>query len=363
MFKLVFRHPFFLIMLLLALAVKGVSTQEEWIEVYYSGAFYPAISAIFRALLGWIPFSAGDIIYTTAALYLLFSLFKALRSLQRNGRNTFPWGSATRQVLMISLGVYVVFNVCWGLNYNRKGISMQLNLKEESYNTEDLTRLAMLLQHSLCSYGEQVNAESRRRLNTNNTLFKEGVAAYDHASRRFPFLQYRVPSIKPSLLTPFGHYFGFTGYYNPFTGEAQLKTTIPVFLKPFVLCHEIAHQLGYAKENEANMVGFLTAKSHVNKEFRYSAYFEMYLYALGELGRRERGSTLLFWKTAHPQVLLDRQEYLSYLEAQENGVEPFISGFYDRYLKLNNQPKGKGSYNAVVAWLVAYMKKNGAASI
>ncbi len=46
-----------------------------------------------------------------------------------------------------------------------------------------------------------------------------------------------------------------------------------------------------------------------------------------------------------------------------NLVEPFMTGVYDQYLKLNNQPKGRATYNEVIAYLIAYMKKFGQAAI
>jgi hypothetical protein len=47
----------------------------------------------------------------------------------------------------------------------------------------------------------------------------------------------------------------------------------------------------------------------------------------------------------------------------ENAVEPYISKFYDQFLKLNRQPKGTRTYNEVVAWLIAYQKKYGVEAI
>jgi hypothetical protein len=46
-----------------------------------------------------------------------------------------------------------------------------------------------------------------------------------------------------------------------------------------------------------------------------------------------------------------------------NPIEAIIDHLYGQYLKANNQPGGKLSYNEVVAWLIAYYKKFGAAAI
>src|SRR5687768_14965936 len=96
-----------------------------------------------------------------------------------------------------------------------------------------------------------------------------------------------MPSIKPSFYSYAGNYLGFSGYYNPFSGEAQVNTTIPAFSQPFVSCHEIGHQLGFAKEDEANFAGFLSARKSPNPAFRYSVYFDMYGYALRDLFNRD----------------------------------------------------------------------------
>ena len=136
-----------------------------------------------------------------------------------------------------------------------------------------------------------------------------------------------------------------------------------MFLKPFVLCHEIGHQLGYAKENEANFVGFLASHQSQNIEFRYSAYFEMYLYASRELMYYDASNALLLRMVVHEQFVKDYKAFLEYLFKSRNVVEPLMTRFYDNYLKLNNQPKGKATYNEVIAWLIAYMKKYGSQAI
>ena len=165
------------------------------------------------------------------------------------------------------------------------------------------------------------------------------------------------------MFSHIGHYFGFTGYYNPFSGEAQIKTTIPFFLKPFIVTHEIGHQLGYAKENEANFIAFFACRSSSNPEFKYSLYYEMYQYAIRDLYRMDSVKARMYREQLHPQVKKDDREFIAYLTKSKNNVEPWVTSFYDEYLKLNNQPKGKMTYNEVVAWLIAYQKKFGLQSI
>jgi hypothetical protein len=363
MFKSLLRDRTLIILILLSLVLKVFSLSPNQVERYYTYGCYPWISRILRTLLGWMPFSLGDLLYAVAFIYVLRKVWNFIRVLAAREVKKYLTRVLLRKYLKVVLSLYLVFNLFWGLNYDRKGIADQLQLEVNPYTKEEIAALADLLQQRLCVYGDKTDSIRRLQLDRNKELFSQGVTAYKTAEKEFPFLRYRQPSIKASLLTPFGHLFGFTGYYNPFTGEAQLKTSVPVFLKPFIVCHEMAHQLGYAKENEANFAGFLAARKSPDPEFVYSAYFEMYTYAMRELYKTDREKAFAMSKTRHPQVSKDRLAFIQYLTRSKNPVEPFVTGIYDNYLKLNNQPNGKLTYDEVVSWLIAYMKKYGVEAI
>ena len=363
MFKSLLRDRKLLILLFLAIVIRLFSLNETWVEKYYTYGFYPVFSQFLRILLGWIPFSAGDLVYITAFIFLVVKAWKLLRLLAKRQVKEYLSWILFRKYIKLVLWIYIIFNIFWGLNYNRQGIAHQLGLNVQKYSAADVLELTSALQPQLNFYAAQVDSLKRLALNNNKILFGEGIAAYRKISQQYAFLNYKRQSIKASLFSPVGHLFGFTGYYNPFSGEAQIKTSVPVFVKPFILCHEMAHQLGYAKENEANMVAFLSGRVSDNVEFRYSAYYDAYLYAIRELIRYDTTQFKQLRKTVHPQFKKDYRTYLDYLYNSQNIVEPLMSDFYDRYLKLNNQPRGKATYNEVVAWFIAYMKKYGKEAI
>ena len=76
---------------------------------------------------------------------------------------------------------------------------------------------------------------------------------------------------------------GYSGYINPFTNEAQINAKMVGYSTPITVCHEIAHQMGYAAETEANYLGYLAAKNSNNQYFRYSASLFSLRYLLGEV--------------------------------------------------------------------------------
>lgn len=363
MFKSLLKDRKLLILVAVVVLIKLLSFNHLWVEKYYTYGFYPILSGFLRMLFGWIFFSVGDLLYAVAAIFLLVKMGKFLMRLKKGEIKKYLSLVVLKKFLYLILGIYIVFNLFWGLNYNRRGIAYQLQLNVETYSVEDLYKLTQILQQRANTYGSKIDSVKRLELNKNKILFTQGALAYGQVKNIYPFLTYSNASVKPSMFSHIGQYLGFTGYYNPFSGEAQLKTTSPVFLKPFIVCHEIAHQLGYGKENEANFVGYLACKNSSDIDFRYSAYFEMTLYAQGDLRRKDSvaaGSLRQQWGR---RMENDYRAYLNYIFKSKNSVEPFVMRFYSEFLKMNNQPKGYKTYNEVVGWLIAYMKKNGEQAI
>ena len=348
-----------ILLVVLSIFIKWASWYPGWVERNYSGGIYPGLARVQRILFGWIPFSIGDLFYGFLVLVILYKTFNLFRTLWRRQFNRAYFTTGLQQIIFFFLFVYVFFNLFWGLNYNRKGIAGQLGLEVRPYSLQDLDTLTRVIQQRVNYYAGFVTEAQRDSFDRKATLFRSAEEAFQQVEKQYPFLHYSHRSIKPSLFSYLGNYLGFQGYYNPFSGEAQVNTTVPRFLEPYVTTHEMAHQLGYARENEANFVGFLACRAYGNNAFRYSVYYDMFNYALGEVYLRDTLLGRTFLEKAAPQVRKDRREFRNFYQRYRNPVEPVIMWGYGQFLKANNQPAGKRSYNEVVAWLIAYYKKFG----
>ncbi|HEY8398589.1 MAG TPA: DUF3810 domain-containing protein [Flavihumibacter sp.] len=353
-----YRYTGLFILVAIALLIKVLAVFPELIERYYAAGIYPFISRVQRWLFGWIPFSVGDLLYALLTLWLIRQLVKLIGAIRRKqvGRD---WLLRTGvKIMKIWLWVYIVFNLLWGLNYNRLGIARQAAIHPTAYSTEELDSLVSLLQQRIEANYEASLGE-RKAIHQHKNLFGTAFRAYQQPQSGAVFLRYGGQSVKSSFYGFLGNYLGFTGYYNPFTGEAQVNTSVPIFVQPFTTCHEIGHQLGYAKENEANFAGFLTASRSENAAFRYSAYFDVYLYAIRDLYQRD--STRAQYR--HDQLLqgakLDLAELRRFNQEHVGLLEPLFRTLYAQYLRVNQQPAGLMSYNQVVALLIAYGRKYG----
>ena len=341
-----------------AILIKLFSLFPLLVEHWYSTGIFPLIAQSLRVLFGWVPVSVGDILYTLTGIYLAWNIYRFIRELIRKQVTRKGLMQLGQRMLAVILVVYIAFNLLWGLNYNRIPMTTQLGLKLSPYTTQNLQVVATVLIGKLNAF-DSTDKQPMMQLNEERTLFRKSVQTYALTKNSYPLLTYKAASIKPSLFSYAGNYIGFTGYYNPFTGEAQVNTTVPVFVQPFTACHEMGHQLGYAKENEANFAGFLSCRLSADPAFRYSVYFDMYAYVFSEMNRRDSVAAKSFNEQLHHNVRVDYKMLRVFFRRYENPFGDVIWKLYAHYLRANQQPSGLDSYNEVVAMLIAFYRKYG----
>ena len=359
LFRRLMKNWAWVVLVLLVIPIRIASSYPAWVEKYYTYGFYPVVSSVLRRVVGWVPFSLGDLFYGAILLLIIFKTGWLFKDLWTKKVDRAYWVSGLQQFIFVFVFLYVFFNLLWGLNYNRKGIGYQLGIQTDSATVAELDTLTNLLLEKANYYGTLEEAGIRKDLHRKKNLFSQAVEGYKKASLQYPFLKYSNQSVKPSLYSYAGNYLGFQGYYNPFSGEGQVNTTIPIFVQPFVASHELAHQLGYAKESEANFVGFLAAKEHPSNFFRYSAYLDMYLYAHAQLYFADSARASQIRTKASVQVKKDIQELRHFYRRYQTPLEEWVTVGYDYFLQANQQPQGKKSYGQVTGWLLAWVRKMG----
>jgi hypothetical protein len=343
--------PFVLVIVMLSL-----KRFPAIIENYYSTGIYIKISNFLRIITGWANISIGDVLYAVIAIQILIRVIKIIRFWFKKQTSWYNFRIGFVVFIKRLLWIYVVFNFLWGLNYNRLGIAYQLHIEPKSYSKDDVENL-------VCDLVDKLN-ERRRKIGRDSLpffsyqqIFKITDSAYDDATKNYPFLKHQYSSAKKSLFTGISHYVGFTGYYNPFSGEAQVSTDLPNILLPYISTHEIAHQLGYASEGEANFVGYLAGGKSDDIYLNYSVYMDLYKYAATELFLKDF-TTSHSWEL-DSLVRKDFTDIRKFFNKKSNNLAPYMSGLYNQYLLANQQIKGIESYNDVVAFLIAYKKKYG----
>lgn len=334
------------------LVIKLLSNYPDFVEQYYSNGLYPIISKFLRYTLGWMPFSFGDLVYTFGSIYAIRWFYKNRKRLLKDTKYWFIDVFAAFAIL------FGAFHLFWGLNYHRLPLHKSLNL-EQDYTTEQLVKVTELLIEKSNSLHSEISENDTLKVDiplTKSEIFKMTPSGYENLMQRFPHLEYHPKSLKKSLYSYPLTYMGFSGYLNPLTNEAQVDGLIPVFKFPTTSAHEIAHQLGYAAENEANFIGFMATTNNDNIYFKYAGYTFALRFCLNEIYRRDEALYEDVVLNVNEGILKNYKEVRDFWEAHENPAEPLFKIFYSNFLKANKQSKGMQSYNYVVALIVNYFE-------
>jgi len=340
----------FLVLQIIGLQI--LSHFPESVEKYYSLGVYPVISIIFRYTLGWVPFSVGDVFYSALVILAVRWVFLNIKKLKKQPLEFLLTITATFSV------VYFMFNVLWGLNYYRNPLHETLGLKKDYTEAQLITTTRFLMKeanemHFALGYKDTVKVEMPY---SQKDIFKMSSAGYEKLSELFPELDYHPKSIKNSSWSLMLSYMGNSGYFNPFSQEAQTNALIPMIHFSVVTCHEEAHQLGFAAENEANFLGYLATIHNDDPYFQYTGTIFALRYCLNDLYKKNPEEFYEIICDVHVGIRKNFQEMQDFWEQYEGVVEKFSERFFDVFLKANNQSDGIKSYSYVVALIVNYLK-------
>ena len=360
-----YKRKLILLAFLIALLVVSIYVLPGFIPFYDHYIFYPFQS--FRIIVfGWLPLSIGDVLYVAGGVGLLVTITKWVYFIVKFSANKIRLAASVLNTINTVLFVYCLFIIGWGANYEKPPLREYWGLtipvqedRAERRKTDSLALIAFdgFLVDKLNSSAQNYHPFSFTEINKRS---KACYRAYTDSKVRMYGLD-----IKRSL---FGYYMermAIDGYYNPFTGEGQVNSSLPAFMMPFVVCHEMAHQAGIAAEGDANLMAYAVATATDDVSFNYSAYLNIWLYTNNRLFRRDSVIAKQFeaqlnkLTTAH----IDTLEQLS--KKYNNEVSKYGTELYDGYLKMQNQKEGIRSYGNVAssAWQLELQRKNGKAGV
>ena len=323
-------------------------------EKLYSTGIYPYIGMILRFIFGWIPFSIGDIFYTIIGIMILCFFIKKIRNIWQNSIAFFG-----KIVLFVGY-MFFIFHLFWGFNYYREPLEKTLNLNTTYRESElyDVTETFIQRANELHMQLMPIDSLSVDIPLTNQEIYKLTLKGYESISYKFPQFKLSISSLKSSLYSQTLTYMGYSGYLNPFTGEAQVNSLPSGYHVPITATHEVAHQLGYSAENEANFIAYLVSTHHSNEYFKYSASLFALRYCLGEVRKINQVKYDEFFGKIRKGILKNYKESSDFWQQYQNPLEPYFKASYDTFLKANNQKKGIQSYNYVTGMIINYELQN-----
>jgi len=332
--------------------IKTIAFFPEVIERFYSNGLFVFTSKTERFILGWIPFSVGDVLYAFLIVYMLISIWKARTTWRKQ------WKNNLLKVLSGFSVFYFFFHLLWATNYYRVPLFEKMNIKRE-YSESDLYEFTEKLIVKTNEVQFAITNNKNQKVSnpySQDSIFKMTQNGYDNLAKEHSFLKYEVPSRKKSLFSLPLTYMGFGGYLNPFTNESQVNYKLPMYGFPNVICHEMAHQIGYASESECNFIGFLACIKNDNLYFQYAAYSSDLRYCLSNVALKNEEKIEAYKTQINLGIIKNFKESEAFWKQYDTIVDKGFHAFYDQYLKANQQQDGLESYSKFVDLLINYYK-------
>lgn len=337
-----------IILFLLILVLTGLQYllpyKPGYVAIYDAYIFRPYQS--FRDIaFGYIPISIGDILYICMGFALLSTIIKWIYYLIRFRTHKHTLGHSLLRGIITLGTLYLLFFIGWGGNYYKPSLPVYWGLDKTTISTnEALVSFDSFLVDKLNIYAPHFHTE---KLKNTSRHAKEHYERYTNGKARKFGLK-----AKSSMFGYWMQYLGIQGYYNPFTGEAQVNKYLPPFMLPFVVSHEMAHQSGIAAEEDANLMAYVLCAQVPDSSFRYSGYFNLWLYTHSRLHRLDSVKANAIKQLVNPVSLAHLDTLKAIRQRHKSDFSDYGADLYDGYLKLHNQKDGIKSYGraASSAW-------------
>lgn len=302
-----------------------------------------------QLLFSWIPFSVGDLIYSILGFFLLFYVITLFKKQRRN--------NSMIKILIIINIFYFIYQIFWGMLYFQTPIIKKLS-RQDDPDIEKAKKL-VLVYLKKCKQSRQSVHEDQKGvfIITNLTSIQKEILNQQTklpsyiSDKKAP----EILDIKPSLFKNVMSFTGILGYYNPFTAEAQYNSELPHSLIPFTTAHESSHQLGFAREQEANFVGYLLGIHSGNPELRYSTEFFTLKSLLRFIVEEDPEFVKGILQQYSPAMKRDRAYEKRFIFQHQGWLDEFF-GFTNNLFLKSNQQEGSVTYSYFIDLLLNYEK-------
>ena len=205
------------------LLMKWIEHNPSFVEVYYSMGIYPYISSLLRILFGWISVSIGDLFIFFAVFYSIYFIYKLVLTRFKN------FFSKLLGITSFISVIYFFFYFLWGLNYYREPLSKNLGYQTTSYSNKELIDVSEYLISKLNNAHFVITKSDSTMIKvpySHQEIYSLARNGFNELAKEMPQFTYKYGVAKSSLMSLFQSYNGTSGYFNPFSGEAQVNSKI-----------------------------------------------------------------------------------------------------------------------------------------
>ncbi len=318
---------------------------------YYLGG---AVRIFLCKLTVWLPNSLAECLVLLLP-FILAALFVHAYRVSWSNRASWRFMSLLLGVLFT---VYALFVCTFASAYNASTIDSKFSLEQREVSAQELyetMQWTVAQTNALSAEIDYIYGGFSVMHETYDSMNQKIMQAYDSLREEYPFFIPFRSRTKPVIFSEAMSYTHLTGIYTFFTGEANINTAFPDYTIPFTAAHELAHQRGVARENEANFVAFQALLHSDDLYLQYSAYLNMTEYLASALAEADYDLFAQAYSQLSAPVQYEIQSYNAFFEKYADSAAADVAGAVnDTYLKASGQQAGTKSYGLVVDLAVSY---------
>ena len=323
---------------------------------------YPAqwIRFLLAKITGWIPFSFAEAVIVCLPILSIAFIVASSYSTKRDDSdaNFFKW---IRPLISLLLVILMLFCGAFGPAYGRYKLADNLSLEQSDVSSDELfttaIKVANLAKNDLDQISFDLTGESIIPFDY-GTLVEKMNIAFEKYADDVDFISHFSSNPKAIALSKPMTYTHISGVYTFMTGESNINTNYPDFLMPYTMAHEMAHQRGIAREDEANFVAYLVCIGSDDPYIRYSGYANMLNYLTTPLASASMERYRDFVINYMPiEISYEFSAYSQFFDKYRDSVASEVTGTVNNtFLQSQGQDAGTKSYGLVVDLAVAYYK-------
>ena len=316
------------------------------VEEYYSEFIYQYIFKFYSMLFSGFSIAIGDLLVLLALISSIIYFIFFFRFKINDFINVFA---------VISITIFLFYSL-WGLNYFKTPLLSKLDIGEIKYESLQTTldRLIDDANEAHLLLGDEDSTLENLKFDKEKIISElklDNIKKFDKISTT----KFAKKSIIPKIFL----YQGVSGYINPFTLEAIVVEEIPSIDFSITVLHEQAHQLGYAAEEDANFLAFISSINNQDPLIKYSGYVFGLSYLLNEIQINHNDDLSSFTDKINSGIIEDINSRRKFWQKYSNNIINSLQNvLYDFYLKSNNQKAGIASYSRIVNHIINYYEND-----